>query len=174
MLQKTKVVLADLANPKRVSGAWPDNAPADHKELIGTIIGIASAVKTATAMGKDGLTPQTFEGLSGTFEAIPADAKKETISSGVCYLPEAFQGPLIKALEAAEEKGESLNIRLAAEVYVAKATNPQGYTWMLRPIAQPEAHDPLASVRALLPKPAENDVSQPEMEPAKEKAKAKA
>ena len=42
-------------------------------------------------------------------------------------------------------------MKIAFELYVTKATNPQGYSWALKPLTEPTANDPLAELRALIP-----------------------
>jgi len=82
---------------------------------------------------------------------------KEAIQSGVCYLPDAFQSAIVDQLggfdESSGEVGEKQveSVQIAVEIGLQRATNPQGYSWMLRNLTEPTEHDPLAELRKALP-----------------------
>lgn len=150
--QKTKLVLSDLGSPKAVTAE-----DFQGKEmLLGTIIGLASAIKVAK--GTDGITE--FHGMKGTFEGTPADPKRNVILSSVCYMPDDFQDPVLNLLRGREAVGKEGDddyrppvapveeVKIAFEVYAIKADNPQGYSWMLKPLMDYKANDPLAALRA--------------------------
>lgn len=147
-VQLTKLAIKNIGNPKAVT-MLPEGT---NQLLLGTIAGVATGVKK-TKM-PDGVT--VLMGLSGTFEGTPADPKADVISSGVCYLPDAFQGPIIDLLsdvvnadgEVAKEGAHSA--AFAYEVYSIKATNPQGYSYMLKSAIEASEADPLAELRGKL------------------------
>lgn len=134
---KSKIVFKDLGEPAAVK-LLKDG---ENKLLLGTIMGIARDIKISKAA--DGMTE--FKGLKGEFEAVPADAERPTVKSGVTFLGDAFQADIVAMLEA-EDGPES--VAFAFEVYAVKAKNPAGYSWALAPLLKAEASDPLAALRA--------------------------
>lgn len=147
-LMQTKIALKNVGNPKAVT-MLPDGTNELH---LGAIVGVATGIKNGKQA--DGVTP--FVGLVGNFEAVPSDTSKEAVASGVCYLPDAFQQPIIDALaDKVNDKGEvtqpgATSVQFAYEVYAIKAQNPQGYSWQLRSAIEPSANDPLAEAKAKL------------------------
>lgn len=144
---KNKLVFKDLGNPKTVDF----EKLGTDKFLLGTIVGIATA--TVTKKAADGLSE--FTGLKGNFEGIPADPTRDTIQSGVAFLGEAFQSPIEALLNGDENNDPVESVKMAFELYVTKAANPQGYSWALKPLTEATPNDPLAELRALMNKPAE-------------------
>lgn len=134
-------------NPKRFL-AEPETV---NEMLLGAIVGIANGIKT----GND---PQgnEFVGLKGDFEAQIVGADEET-RSGVCFMPDAFQGPIINMLsDEVNAQGEvtreaEKSVAFGFQVYVIRAKNAAGYSWQLRPVTAPAANDPLAELRKLVP-----------------------
>jgi len=173
-IQKTKLVLKDIVNPKKVAANFPEGSTASV--VGGSIMGLVSKVVRGMAKAKDGLTDVETVGLGGTFEGIPADPERDTVISGVCYLSAAFQDPIIDILEVQNNDGKWIRnpqwdgrpIQMVAQVHVTPATNPQGYSWALEPVGELTMQvDPLAELRAKLMKPAAAQIEKP-----KEKAKA--
>lgn len=166
-LSKTKLVQSDLANPKAIAGAWamkdntPEAIPMGHAEVVGTIVGNVSGVKVRAGKAKDGVTNEYSLALEGSFEGMPTDTKRDTITSGILYLSEAFMSPIIAQFGSfdfvKEEWTDAPNrpraISIVTEVLLIRDKNVHGYTWALRPVQQPDAVDPLAALKALLPKP---------------------
>ena len=148
--QKAKLTLSDF-RPKRLHS---DENKDVQRLLVGTLIGRANGVIERT--GADGETK--FPGLSGVFEAHVTGS--EPVRSGVLFMPESFQEPLIKMLsdEVDEKTGEIITpgataIKVAYRVFVARANNPAGYSWELDQIIddnQIAENDPLADIRGLI------------------------
>lgn len=122
------------------------------KVLIGTVSGIASGIKRGKM--PDGVTPTI--GLTGDFEGMPADAAADTVRSGVCYLPEGLQNPIIAALtDEVNSEGRVLregakSVMFAYEVYSVKAGNAAGFTWEFKSAMPIAENDPLAELRGKL------------------------
>lgn len=146
----------DLGKPINVWKIDGDNA----EYLLGTVIGVAHDIKK-------GMNPQglPFSGLKGTFEGIPSDPERDTIRSGVCYLPAGFQEPIEAVLAAGEA-----NVKFAFEVYSIKR-GENAYSFKLKPLFQPKATDPLEDFRKELPKLAAPVSSNAGKDKAGEKAK---
>lgn len=144
----TKIALKNVGNPKQIT-VLPETVRELH---LGAIVGVATNVKRGKM--PDGVT-ETI-GLAGSFEAIPADASKDTVRSGVCYLPDAFMLPIIDALsdeigsDGKVTKEGVASVQFAFEVYAIRAENPQGYSWQLRAAVPPTENDPLAEAKKAL------------------------
>ncbi len=141
-VQRTKLVFKDLGDPKRIAAEKED-----VKEiLLGTMIGIATDI--VERKGPDGV--DVFTGLKGSFEAIPTDEEMSIVKSGLTFLPEAFQEPIVAQLSDEDNEGP---VQFACEIWVIRATNPQGYSWQLRGLDDNlEKHDPLDKLRAIAEK----------------------
>jgi hypothetical protein len=134
-------------NPKKILALGEET----RELLLGAIVGIANDVKV-------GADPQgnQFEGLKGDFEAQVIGAEEE-IRSGVCFMPDAFQGPIIAQLsDEVDANGvvtrEAVkSVAFGFQVFVIRAANAAGYSWQLRPVMAPSANDPLAELRKLVP-----------------------
>jgi hypothetical protein len=134
-------------NPKKILALGDET----RELLLGAIVGIANGIK-------EGNDPQgnSFEGLKGDFEAQVIGSDEE-VRSGVCYMPDAFQGPIISQLSdevdaAGEVTREAVkSVAFGFQVFVIRAANAAGYSWQLRPIMAPSANDPLAELRKLIP-----------------------
>jgi len=140
----SKIVLKSLGAPAAVLA--DENV---NQAKLGTIFGKATSIKISKA--PDQMT--IFKGLSGTFEAIPADEKRDIVRSGVLFLGEAFDGDMIAALEAEDEEGNSTApdaINFAFEIWVQRAKNAAGYSWALKPLMKQAESDPLAEIRKLV------------------------
>jgi hypothetical protein len=122
---RSKLAAKDMGDPKTTLGT-------KDKAVLGTIIGYATDVSRR----KDPSGEKEFLGLAGSFEAIPADPKMDTVQSGICYLPGGMDGPMIAALQETDDKGKRKNpsVEFAIEISVIKAKNPQGYSWEARPV----------------------------------------
>lgn len=150
--QKAKITLTDF-RPKRIHNE-PESVT---RMLVGTLIGRADGVVERRSPAGD----QTFAGLSGVFEAHVTGA--EPVRSGILFMPESFQEPLIKLLsdETDEKTGEVLTpganaINIAYRVFVARSGNAAGYSWELDQIIDDKnivEVDPLAGMRGLLGSP---------------------
>jgi len=143
----SKITLTNF-NPKRILGL-----PETTKELLlGAIIGIATGIKE----GKD---PQgnVFTGLKGDFEATFTEEGKNPVRSGVCFMPDAFQEPLVNLLSDEVDANGQVTREAAKsamygyEVFVIRANNAAGYSWQLRPVTPPSENDPLSELRKLIP-----------------------
>lgn len=137
VVQQTKIVFKSVGDPKKALALMPEN---ENKAVLGTIMGIAT--KEITRKGSDGVT--IMPGLGGSFEAMSVDPTKDTVQSGVCFMPEAFQGPILDILRS----DENAQVKFAAEISIVRATNPQGYSWQCESLLPPAATDPLTEMRA--------------------------
>lgn len=146
----TKLTLTNF-NPK-LFFAQPEGT---QELLLGRIVGTANGVKNALA--QDGVTP--MYGLKGSFGAEYTAEGKEDEASGVCFLPEAYMGPMLSLFEdETDGNGEVTraavkSLDFAYDVFVIKANNPAGYSWSLRPLIEASASDPLAAIRARIGAP---------------------
>lgn len=148
---KNKLVLKDMGNPAKVKELDGDKA----KHILGTILGVATGVRRRANKADP---TKMDEGLTGTFEGVPTDAKLDRVQSGVLYLPEGMFQMIAAKLEG-ENAADS--VQFAIEVATVKAQNPAGYTWAFTPkIAVMEA-DPLASMREQLKIGAIGSVQEP-------------
>lgn len=139
MQLQARVSLSTFA-PKAVAGEFSKPGSTINEIPVGVILGIARKIKRGT--GPDGVTP--YEGLVGEFECMFADGR-ESVGSGVCFLPDAFQEPIIAILEDEKSKGEAVEFRYG--VSIVKSGNPQGYSWQLTPLGEMGRADPLALAR---------------------------
>lgn len=159
VIQKPKLVQSDLCNPKKISAMWPESIPADHSEVVGTIVGMCTGIKVSIQKAKDGLTDEVYLALEGMFEGMPADPERSITQSGICYLSEAFMLPIVNTFGSFDANTNKFtrkadapqSVRIVTEVLLMKATNPQGYSWALRAVQAPDAIDPLADLKKMLP-----------------------
>ena len=143
---KSSVKIQDVAPAKKVVANWPDET---KKEVVGYIHGFCNAIVKRTA--PDG--SKTFEVMGGQFEVVPADPQEPCLRSGICYLGDSFQPmvtDILKAQAGPDGKGQVTGVSFAFEIVLMRASNPQGYTWVLEPMTQPEGLDPLEDTRKLL------------------------
>lgn len=142
MAMKSKVVIKDLCNPKKIIANMPDST---NSTVVGIVYGTATDINVRASA--DGL--KTYEGLKGTFEAVPSDKAAEATQSSICYLPEFAQPLVSDMLKEVDEDGERVNhnVKFGFEVSIERATNPQGYSWALRALGNPVADDPLDKLR---------------------------
>lgn len=117
---RSKLAAKDMGDPKAALGT-------KDKVLLGTILGYADQV----SIRKDPTGEKSYKGLSGSFEGVSADKTRDTIQAGICYLPGGMDAPIIAALEELDASGKrkTASVEFAVEIYVIKATNPQGYSW---------------------------------------------
>lgn len=160
ILQVTKLVFANIGDPKKALALMPDN---EKEAPIGYIMGIASDIHRVERTKPDGSGKEIFVGMKGTFEGMPADPTKDGYTSGICYMPEAFLTQLFEQLFSEENGGTKWAgnpwsdkyeagkpgkpIKFAAESGILRANNPQGYSWYLRPVGERQSYDPLADMR---------------------------
>ncbi len=152
---KSKVTLTTFA-PKQHGHAPYQRAP----PAPGILVGAATRPFNKT----DTRTGEIYHGLRGNFRAYvgnaPDDktpytgigpdplafmqaASTDAISSGVLYLPDAFQGPLEMA---SKEAGDGSVVNFAYKISVEKAENAAGYSWLLTDMIPAEKADPLAGI----------------------------
>lgn len=166
----SKITLTNF-NPK-VLLAQPETVA---RMNVGTLIGRASGF--VSRKSPDG--SQTFTGLAGTFEAYFTDKSTDPIASGVCFLPDAFQKPLLDILsdevdnDGAVKREAAEAVQFAFNIIVKRAKNPQGYEWLLEPLHDAQAEQPidfLSDLRSLLPEPVKPAalLNAPKAEPATE------
>lgn len=154
----TKVSLSNFSPKAYLGTMYPPNDPNSGPGTIdlGRIYGTAVGVKKS--IGADGVT-ETF-GAKGNFEVLFAPgsdgAEVEALSSGVCYLPEAFMDPILDMFDDITDadgvvtRPAAKAVDFAFDVAIIKAGNAAKYSWQLRPLLAPAKNDPLAAVRAAI------------------------
>ena len=151
--EASKVTLTTF-RPKRIGGA----DPSVQKLLLGYLAG--QGLGLVEAKGADG--EEVFTGMKGTFEARLVDGDGnliEIVRSGKAFITSPFGDQFISALtDVVNPKTGELEVEAAKSVefayavYVARASNPNGYSWMLEPLMEMKAeNDPLAGLKKLLP-----------------------
>lgn len=154
VIQKSKVTLSTF-NPKRIAAEKDET----RKLFLGTLIGRATGVVQRKKPNGD----EIFMGLAGNFEAHVTGS--DPVTSGILFIPDSFQAPLIQALsdEVDAKSGEVItpaanSLQVAYRVYCVRDGNPQGYSWELESIIDPtigKPLDPLANLRVLVNKTSE-------------------
>lgn len=143
---KSSVKIQDVVNAKKTVANWAEDV---KKDVVGYIHGFTNSIVRRTA--PDG--SKTYEGMAGQFEVVPVDPNEPAIQSGVCYLGDSFQPMitnLLKAQAGPDGRGQVTGVSFAFEIILQRAANPQGYTWVLEPLTEPEGLDPLADTRKLM------------------------
>lgn len=137
--QRTKLSLRDLGE-----GAMVKTLPADqNKYVLGTLYVMASKIieRKNPKAGGDG-EPDTFEGLGGQFRMVPSDEKRETLESGVLFIPDSFHNMISSAMKKAQGDDPNSEMLIAFEVASVRANNPAGYSWQFTPMAE-RAENPM-------------------------------
>jgi hypothetical protein len=137
-------------------GGNPGEAKAKQSRVpVLAIYGKATEVKLVddpTRKTPDGQTKQ-WEAVGGAFQAINLQNGQEYMS-GVLYLPDAFQSMLLtlvkeqNAARARRGMSEFRGIDFAFQIDAIPASNPSGYSYVLRSLLPPRKADPLAALRA--------------------------
>jgi len=146
MYIKTKVTLTTFS-PKSHGQSEYEKSPLVLGVLFGEVNGV---FKRELPNGI------AYEGLKGHFRAVISnlangpeaavqDPNTVQVSSGICYLPEAFQGPLADLVDDAENNGV---VRFGYRVCIAKADNPAGYEWLLDSLIPASVSDPITNLIA--------------------------
>lgn len=139
--QRGKITLATLGEPSIIKTM-------DEKTLsfeLGVILGEASDV-VERSNPKDG---SIIEGLKGQFRAIPTDEKRDTVESGILFIPDAFHVRIAEPIREAKAAGDKqFKIKFAFKVMVIRANNPQKYSWELKPVLEDEGKNPLDALQA--------------------------
>lgn len=147
---RSKMTVSDLRDPKMII-----NLPKEeHQMECGSIFGRITKIIERESPDKS----QKFIGFGGMFEGHPkvyADDKnpRKPMASGVLFAPPAIHEFLF---DAAKDLARGEHIDFAFDVFVERAGNPQGYSWMIRPLMEmkkPDATDPLAALRAMVKAP---------------------
>lgn len=138
-----KITLAALGDPGRVKTLSVEElAKSKGKYFLGTITGRATGFVTRT----DDKKQETFEGLKGTFVALPADPERETIESGVLFIPDAFHNMVAEELRHAQKDDEDAVLEFSLEFYSIIAKNPAGYSWHAESAIKRKGKHPLADL----------------------------
>jgi len=142
-LQKAKVSFSVL-KPKTVDHKLYEKAP--YK--LGVLVGSASGFKNKID-DRDG---KEYVQLQGAFKMIighdASPASPDSISSGVCYMPDAWMNPIISALRGLGDSASvGATVDFVYEVSIGKR-GEQDYEWIVRDLRPPQAADPLAAIMA--------------------------
>src|SRR5271154_5375006 len=110
---KSKLVLKDLGNPKRIA-----SEPETTRSItLGSIYGQVWGTEDKTAP-----TGEVFVGFKGAFQGVPLDPAQPIIMSDTMYLPPGPYGLLMERVKTLEP-GDT--VEFAMDVEVHRATNPQ-------------------------------------------------
>lgn len=148
---KAKVSLSTF-KPKAHGQAAYENKPL----VLGLIVGVAFGKSVRQNQEKP---DQPFIGLTGNFRVMLGDSVENAlksgngVQSGVCYLPDAWLDPILYTLEGDKEKGVpgAASVEFAHKVSIEKAENPAGYSWVLTPLKEAAASDPLNAIISSIP-----------------------
>ena len=164
---KSKIVPGkDLGNPKAIA-VLPESV---RILMMGTIMGRVEKIIARTMP-----TGETYEGLSGYFEAIPANVELPVVQSGVCYLPAGFFELVANPLMDAKKSNPEATLDFVFEVAVVRDGNPQGYSWQYTPKMAQTSADPLAHLRVASGASAAAQIeNKPQVQSEADKAKAPA
>lgn len=137
---KSSINVKTLGSPMKLV-ALKDIKQGD-RALLGTIYGVANGI-VKRADPKD--PEKFFNGLKGTFEALPAD-DGEAVGGANLFAPDAIHDKVVDQM-----KRGANSVSFAFEAYVV-AGGTAGFTWEYRFLSdgEPEEEDMLASVRALV------------------------
>lgn len=142
-VSKGKVSFSVL-KPKTVSFELYKDAP--HK--LGVLVGRATSVKNKT----DDRNEAEYTMLIGAFQMFIGHdvhpAKPETmgnsISSGVCYMPDAWMAPIVDTLKAAGNDIGSA-VQFVYEISIGRR-GEQDYEWIVRDLQPPKEGNVLATI----------------------------
>lgn len=118
----------------------------DAPYKLGVLVGSATNVKRKID-DRDG---KEYVMLIGAFKMIighdASPASPDSISSGVCYMPDAWMAPIVQAFENAGKDGpHGLSVDFVYEISVGRR-GEQDYEWIVRDLRPPTATDPLAAL----------------------------
>lgn len=139
--QRTKLALKDLGEPAMVK-TLPEKDKAKGY-FMGTLIGVVTGIVSRKNPKDD---TEVFEGLAGTFRAIPSDTKRDEIESGVLFIPDAFHNMIVAPFKVMQATDKNSVLNFAFEVTSIPAANPIGYSWQFTPLAEPDAENPLDAI----------------------------
>ncbi|MEB2538376.1 MULTISPECIES: hypothetical protein [Bacillati] len=149
--------------------------PAGDKEarIIGYVFGEARGVSFRNNQNSADGEPATA--LIGVFEGVPQyddwEGMAETdkcshrprLASGVCFLPDQAQKPIVNAVLASDtserprdiKRGQrsdrlGLVVPVSIEIAIRKSDSPVGYEWVVRGLANVSAVNPIDRMRALM------------------------
>ena len=142
-ISKGKVTFSVFA-PRRVNPDLYANGP--YK--VGLLLGRATSISERTDERND----ETYVGLRGSFRAfVGHDAMPggpDSVSSGICYMPDAWQGPIIDQLRAAKDAGViGASVDFVYEVCLGKR-GEDAYEWIVKSLIPASAADPLEALSA--------------------------
>ncbi len=125
--QRSKLAPKDLGAPALIK-TMPENQKA---YLVGTFVGIATGIiKRKNPKDEN----EVFEGLSGSFRAIPSVETLDELESGVLFIPDAFHNMIAAALAKVQKDDPTAELRFAIECSSVRANNPAGYSWDFKPL----------------------------------------
>lgn len=128
---------------------------------VGFVIGEVTRLTNKT----DARSGEVFNGLGGSFrlvmsaetdlaKALESAKEGSILQSGICYLPEAFQGPIEDAFKAGEETNAT--VRFAIRVEIAKR-GEDAYQWQCHDLMPVTSASPLDAIAAEVSQPAIED-----------------
>lgn len=140
--QKSSLKITDVGTPKKLLEAMHKD---EKRRVVGFIHGFCN--DTVTRSSPDGLSSNT--GMLGQFEIIPSDVTMPVVRSGICYLGDEYQPPVIAVLKVqagADGKGQITGVSFIYEIAIER--NAHTFKWALSMLGDPESLDPLSATRA--------------------------
>jgi len=126
----------------------PKTIPFEKYEKQSYKVGVFVGRCTGSFVKVDTRNDNEYVGLKGAFKAIIGNdagpASPDSVSSGVCYMPDAWMNPIIDALKTG---GEGAVVEFVYEVRLSRR-GEQDYSWEIVDLQPAKAVDPLASLMA--------------------------
>lgn len=138
--QRTKLALKDMGEPSIIK-TLPENI---RQHRLGGLFGIATGFVSRTNP-KDGTV---MEGLAGAFRVVPSDEKRETLESGILFIPDAFHNGIAMRLREMQKTDTLATLDFTFDINVIRASNPIGYSWEFKPTREFAGKNPLDELQA--------------------------
>lgn len=141
----------------KTMGAQPAKNSVDAKTLLATIYGRCTDKKTGTSDYGE------YIRFKGEFEGVNA-ATGEAYRSGIMIVPKTLE----ELLDGAIHLDEANAVDFAVEVWVEPSERSiTGYTYIIKPLTEPEESDVLASLRQLAAPSTAKQLEAPKQAPKK-------
>jgi hypothetical protein len=123
----------------------------DEPYKLGVLVGNATSVKTKT----DDRNDAEYTMLIGAFQMfigndvhpLKPETMTSSVSSGVCYMPDAWMAPIIDTLKGAGDLGPGAGVKFVLEISIGRR-GEQDYEWIVRDLQPPKQDNVLATILA--------------------------